>query len=89
MPNCYQYLKNGEAVPLAALDDAVRRLLGAPPDPKRFHPDFEYGVSLRVACGQTLEQVANDDDAAPEAQRIARYLLDSGYQTTAWVQVGK
>lgn len=99
MPNYYQYFKNGEPVLLSTLDDEIcRKVLNIEPDPERYAPEFEFGVSFVIACcGYTLQQVVDPElkfnDGSPKfsdgARKVAQWLIDNGYSTDAWARIGK
>lgn len=89
MPNCYQYFKDGAAVPLGPLDDAICAALGQTPHERRFYWAFEM-VSWRVAVrGRSLQEIAADQGEDGEIVRVAQWLIDNGYTTDAWVEIGK
>ena len=81
----FQYLQNETPLNLAELDNRIcREVLGVEPHPETYHPAFEIGVSFGVACGRTLEDIAQDKACTPEARQIASWLLDQNITTDAW-----
>lgn len=93
MPNYCQFFQNGEALKLSDLDDKLRAYLGVQypeedlGDPSKYIPAF-HEVQFLVAIGQTLPQIAQDQELCESHRIIANILLEWDIETSAWASRG-
>jgi hypothetical protein len=93
MPNCFQFIdkKTGQAEKFPVIDDKIRELVGAEPDPKRYYRGWYDALGEEAAYGWDFKRMI---EARPELQtstdpgdvELLKILtwLDENYTTTAW-----
>ncbi len=57
MPNCFQLLRDGAAVPLSEIDEEMCRHLGEPCDPNRYFREWYDLIGYDLAMGRSFEQI--------------------------------
>ena len=90
MPNCFtlQRLHSPTVpVPFNEIDDELRQALNQEPDTEKYLFYWYDIIGLRLAMGQSLQQIHDtiEDDGL---KQVAAYLLRY-YTSDAWAQIGK
>jgi hypothetical protein len=57
MPNCFQLLREGVAVPLATVDEEMCAHFGEPCDPDRYFRSWYSCVGWDLSMGRTYDQI--------------------------------
>ena len=93
MPTFYRFLKDGQPVPLATIDDMVCEAFGIQAKPDSFSTEFTLVCTLgdvALASGKWDEDAfvrAVDGDSRIE--RIARRFLRDEFTYESWYQFGR
>jgi hypothetical protein len=89
MPNCFQLIRNEEAVPLNQVDEEMCRHFDAPCDEHRYYWYWYDVIGYDLAMGDTFDEIiARYPTAYPEAPElvaIARW-LQANFTTRSWTE---
>jgi hypothetical protein len=79
MPNCFQLIRSGDAVPLVEIDEEMCLHFGEPCDPKRYFRGWYDCIGYDLAMGRSFEEV--------KATYAAQEWTDSGLLPVAeWLE---
>ena len=57
MPNCFQLIRNGKAVPLVKIDEEMCLHFGEPCDPDRYFRCWYDCIGYDLAAGRSFEEI--------------------------------
>jgi hypothetical protein len=89
MPNCFQLIRNGEAVPLLTIDAEMCRHFEEPCDPDRYFREWYGCIGYDLARGRSFEEI-KAIYAAPEYAEsgllpVAEW-LDANFAPQSWYE---
>lgn len=93
MPNCFQLLRNGEAVALTEIDDELRLHFGEPADPDQYFREWYSCIGRDLAMGRTFAEIRTiyagaewtDSGLRPVAEWLAaNFTARSWYEPSSW-----
>lgn len=89
MPNCFQLTRNGEAVPLAKIDEEMCRHFNAPCDPDRYFREWYGSIGYDLAMGRSFEEIKTLYGAPEYAEfglvPIAEW-LEANFKPRSWYE---
>lgn len=83
MPNCFQLLRDGVAVPLVQIDEEMCRHFGATCHPIRYYESWYDAIGYELAMGRSFEQIKVTLVEYPQLVEIINW-LEQRYTVNAW-----
>ena len=83
MPNCFQLLRNGNAVSLQQIDDEMRIAFNAPSSDSEWYLGWYDVIGLYLACGKDWDWIEQhlSDSRIP----VAKWLREN-FQVACWAE---
>jgi hypothetical protein len=85
MPNCFQLLRDGAAVPLAAIDEEMCRHFESPCHPIYYYANWYDTIGYKLAMGQSFDQIRETLTAYPQLVKIANW-LEQNFAVSSWYE---
>ena len=89
MPNCFQLLRGGVAVPLDKVDEEMCRHFGRPCDPERYFESWYDIIGRKLAMGERWDEIgatiAEHYAEFPILAQIASW-LEANFETRSWYE---
>ena len=86
MPNCFQLLRNGNAVPLNTIDEEMCRHFGAPCHEKHYFEGWYDFIGYELARGQSFAEIRLTYANSPILVQIVDW-LEANFQVNAWYEL--
>jgi hypothetical protein len=86
MPNCFQLLRAGVAVPLHAVDEEMCRHFEAPCDPDYFFEGWYGTIGFDLAKGDSFAVIRATYAAHPALVQVADW-LEANFTVRSWYEL--
>jgi len=90
MPNCFQLLRDGVAVPLATIDEEMCRHFDEPCHPTRYcecwYDVIGYGLAMGQSFDQIRSQIKSDFAEYPRLVEIADW-IEQRFSVSSWSEL--
>lgn len=85
MPNCFQLIKNGEAVDLNAVDEELCQHFGEEVHPVRYFEAWFDCVGSLLAAGRSFDEVRSAYKDVPRLVGVVDY-LEKNFTVRSWYE---
>jgi hypothetical protein len=83
VPNCFQLLRNGEAVSLNVVDEEMCRYFEAPCDPERYYAEWYLNVGWDLAMGESFVEIRAKYEDGTDLARVVDWLA-ANFTARSW-----
>lgn len=83
MPNCFQLLRDGVAVPLAQIDDEMCKHFDVEPHPARYYGSWYDAIGWELAHGRPFDQIKVTFAQYPQLVEICDWLAQH-FTASSW-----
>ena len=83
MPNCFQLLRDGVAIPLAAVDEEMCRHFEAPCHPTRYYESWYDTIGYGLAQGRSFDEIRSTYADIPRLVEVATW-IETHFTVRAW-----
>lgn len=83
MPNCFQLLRGGVAIPLADVDEEMCRHFAVPCHLTRYYEAWYDTIGYGLAAGQSFDQIRSTYADVPRLVEVAHW-IEANFTVRAW-----
>jgi len=88
MPNCFQLLRGGIAVPLVEIDEEMCRHFGAACHPRQWFEGWYDYIGYDLAKGDSFDEIRTTYADIPRLVEISRW-LEANFTVRFWNEWGR
>lgn len=85
MPNCFQLLRDGSALPLNQIDEEICRHFNEPCHKTRYYQGWYDTIGFDLAAGQSFDQIRTAYADFPKLVEIANW-LEANFTVRHWYE---
>jgi hypothetical protein len=85
MPNCFQLLRDGKAVPLSTVDEELCKHFGAECHPIRYYEAWYDCVGYGLASGHSFDKIRDTYADLPKIVEIANW-IEAHFEVRSWYE---
>jgi hypothetical protein len=86
MPNCFQLLRGGAAVPLSDVDEEMCRHFDAPCDAKHYFEDWYDVIGFDLAGGRSFAEIRATHAEHPVLVQVTDW-LEANFTVRSWYEL--
>lgn len=86
MPNCFQLLRAGVAVPLSQVDEEMCRHFNVPCDPELYFEDWYIRVGYDLAQGHSFDEIKTRSADSPILGQVIDWLA-ANFTVHSWYEM--
>ena len=85
MPNCFQLLRGGIAVPLNEVDEEMCRHFGAPCHPDDYYEFWYDTIGFGLASGRSFDEIRSTFSDFPKVVEAANW-IEANFTARSWYE---